>query len=134
MSVIEKRQDARREVVRELYEGGLPVKEIAEHVDASVVTVYHDLRVLKLRVKGEYSPLHREAISKGIRKIKAIDKIMKGGKLFCCVCGVRTTFKNRFKQKDFCDLHLITAYANPNYEEEQRAAAGQRFASHGRTI
>ncbi len=131
MSAITDRQDTRRKVVYELYKNGFQAKEIADQVDASIVTVYKDLRVLGLREKGEYSPLHREAISKGVRKIKALEQLLRSTPSFCCECG--KVAKNRFKKKVYCDEHLITAYGNPDYESEQRAAAGGRFTSHGRT-
>jgi predicted transcriptional regulator len=133
LNLTEKRMIARREKVREMYSEDIQVSVIAEYLEVSQPTVYKDLLALGLRHKGEYSDRHKAAISRGIQKRNKKDAINYNIKKMCCVCG-KPAMKKRFRKKHYCDEHLIIAGDyDPNYENKQREAAGERFASPGKT-
>jgi len=122
------RRDARRLVVKDLYIQGMSSREMAEYVGCSIPTIYKDLFALGLKEKGSRSPSRRAAIARGVKKARTPVT----GPRFCSECG--RPAQVRFQKKWWCDLHLADAGADPDYIEKQRAAAGQRHASHGRDM
>lgn len=133
IGIVRRKMIARREKVRELYANDLQISVIAEILGVSQPTIYKDLIAMGLRFKGQYSDAQKRAISKGIRKRNARDKIDYGMKPVCCVCG-EPAMRKRFKKKHYCGEHLMTAGDHdPGYENKQREAAGDRFASPRKT-
>jgi len=134
MQVVEKRMEKRRIRVRELYAKDLQITVIADILNVSQPTIYKDLIVMGLRKRGEYSLEQRDAISRGIRKKNAREYLDRKTKTVCCVCGLPAE-RGRYRNERYCLIHLITAGDHdPEYENNERAAAGDRFASHGRDM
>ena len=133
IGIVRRKMIARREKVRELYADDLQISVIAEILGVSQPTIYKDLIAMGLRFKGQYSDAQKRAISKGIRKRNARDKIDYNTKPFCCVCG-KPAMRKKYRKEYYCGDHLITAGDHdPGYENKQREAAGDRFASPGKT-
>jgi len=106
----------RRLVVKDLYMQGMLPREMAEYIGCSIPTIYRDLYSLGLWKKR-----------KGRKQ-----KVFVVGSRFCSVCG--RPAQEKFQKKWWCEIHLADAGADPDYYKKQRAAAGQRHASHGRDM